>query len=294
MKLIHVTDTHLVSRDEVLYGLDPSDRLAACIADLNKHHADADLIVITGDLSHFGDRRSYLSLREILADSKVPVKLLLGNHDVQHVFQEVFPERVSEDPKNGFQQVLDTDVGRLFFLDTTMANSHAGHYSEARLDWLVERLEERPEQAAFLFMHHPPFKVEVPAMDRIGLVNMEVFKTRLKPFLPRIRHLFFGHVHRPMAGSWCGVPFSSLRGMNHQVWLDFSQAEEVPGSHEPPAYAVVLIDAERVIIHFHDFLYDGPRFQLSDVGYNFWEEQQRRSTTVGKKKKQVAVPEKNQ
>ena len=71
-------------------------------------------------------------------------------------------------------------------------------------------------------------------------------------------------------------------------------AGEIPVSHEPPTYAVVLIDAERVIVHFDDFLYDRPRFQLSDVDYNFWEEQQRRSTYVGKKEKQVTVPEKNQ
>ncbi len=279
MKLIHLTDTHLVGRDETLYGLNPCHRLEACIADINDHHADAEVIVITGDLTHFGDRRSYLCLREILAQSLVPVRLLLGNHDEQGMFHEVFQDALADDQAGGYQRTMESDVGRLYFLDTTVPGSHAGHYDEQRLDWLVERLEESPGQPVFLFMHHPPFRVGIPAMDRIGMVQMELFKSRLKPYFSRIRHIFFGHVHRPMAGSWCGIPFSTLRATNHQVWLDFSETGDIPGSHEPPAYAVVLIDAEQVIVHFHDFLYDGPRFDLSDVGYDFWDEQNRRSTS---------------
>jgi len=35
MKLIHITDTHLVGPGLRLYGLDPSARLNAAIADIN-------------------------------------------------------------------------------------------------------------------------------------------------------------------------------------------------------------------------------------------------------------------
>ncbi len=35
MKLIQITDTHLVPPGERLYGLDPRARLEACIADVN-------------------------------------------------------------------------------------------------------------------------------------------------------------------------------------------------------------------------------------------------------------------
>ena len=33
MKFIHITDTHLVAPGVPLYGLDPCERLAACLAD---------------------------------------------------------------------------------------------------------------------------------------------------------------------------------------------------------------------------------------------------------------------
>ena len=69
--------------------------------------------------------------------------------------------------------------------------------------------------------------------------------------------------------------------MSHQVWLDFSEdTEGVPGSHEPPAYAIVLIGADQVVIHFHDFLDDSRKFNLRDVDYSFWDEQERRLSAV--------------
>jgi len=77
-----------------------------------------------------------------------------------------------------------------------------------------------------------------------------------------VRHLFFGHVHRPISGSWHGVPFSTLRGTNHQVWLDFAAKGDIPGSHEPPAYGVVLINHETVVVHSHDFMDQSLKFSL--------------------------------
>jgi hypothetical protein len=48
--------------------------------------------------------------------------------------------------------------------------------------------------------------------------------------------------------------------LNHQVWLDFSVAEGIPSSLEPPAYAIILIDDDDVIVHLHDFLDPSPKY----------------------------------
>jgi hypothetical protein len=55
MKLIHITDTQFVAPGLTLYGLDPRVRLEAAINDINTHHSDAELAVITGDLTHWGE-----------------------------------------------------------------------------------------------------------------------------------------------------------------------------------------------------------------------------------------------
>ena len=84
----------------------------------------------------------------------------------------------------------------------------------------------------------------------------------LEPFRHQIRHLFFGHLHRPIAGSWLGIPMSTVRSMNHQTAFSLEDGPSIPGSFEPPAYCVVLIEADRVVVHFHDFLDQSPRFFL--------------------------------
>ncbi len=87
MKLIHITDIHLVPPGERLLGLDPGERLKACIRDINIHHSDADLCVITGDLANRGETAAYTLLRERLLELKIPCQLLIGNHDNRENFK---------------------------------------------------------------------------------------------------------------------------------------------------------------------------------------------------------------
>lgn len=275
MKLIHLTDTHFVGPGEELYGLDPRKRLDLCVADINRHHADADLAVITGDLTHFGDRPAFQNLKESLDNLVPPLRLIVGNHDLPDPLTEIFPD--VELDENGFvQSVLDRPEGRFLFLDSTLEGTHAGHYCEKRLAWLEQQLKEAEGRPCFLFMHHPPFPIHIKPMDRIALKEAGAFGETVAPYIGQIRHLFFGHVHRPISGSWRGIPFTTLRGTNHQVGLDFETDGETPGSHEPPAYAIVFIDPDQVVVHFHDFLDTSARFDLSETEFDFWEEQRDR------------------
>lgn len=263
MKIIHLTDPHFVLPGALLYGLDPRARLDAAVESINALHADADLVVVTGDLAHWGQPAAYTGLRECLSALEVPCVPILGNHDDRRAFLELFPDALQD--ANGFiQGIRETQEGRLVFLDTNQPGTHMGWYCEQRLAWLSERLTEGGDTPVFLFMHHPPFDVGLGAMDRISLVQKEAFAAVVRPHLGKLRHLFFGHVHRPIHGSWLGLPFSTLRATNHQVWLDFGATEDIPGSHEPPAYAVVIIDEDRVVIHNHDYLDSSRKFSLGE------------------------------
>ena len=77
-----------------------------------------------------------------------------------------------------------------------------------------------------------------------------------------IKHLFFGHLHRALSGSWRGIPFSNVPGTNHQVELNFTKAGLVPGSHEPPAYGVVFVKPDVTLVHLHNFLDQTATFNL--------------------------------
>jgi 3',5'-cyclic-AMP phosphodiesterase len=107
-------------------------------------------------------------------------------------------------------------------------------------------------------MHHPPFGVGVPAFDEINLMPSdarafgEVLQGRRNT-----RHLFFGHIHRTIFGSWRGLPFSTLPATAYQSLLDFTASEDF-FTHGPPAYGVILLDAEQVTIHTESYLHRGP------------------------------------
>lgn len=252
MKLIHVTDTHLVTPGVSLYDLDPYDRLTKCVDDILANHADAALCVVTGDLAHKGEQAAYHGLREQLGRLPMPVYPLVGNHDLRTPFRVAFPDALCDE--DGFVQgVLRLPEGDFLFLDTVEEGSNGGRYCERRERWLTQQLDAAGDRPVYLFMHHPPFPIHIPCVDRISLAAPERF-ARLVDGRRNIRHLFYGHVHRPVCGSWRGIPVSTMRGLNHQVPFDLHTVSPVPKSHEPPAYAVAWIDREQVTVHFHDYL----------------------------------------
>ena len=261
MKFIHLTDPHLVEPGLRLFGLDPLARLDAAVTDINIHHADAEVAVITGDLTHWGEASAYAGLRRTLDRLLIPYVPMIGNHDDRAALREAFPN-APVDSQGFIQGHRDSKAGRMVFLDTHQPGTHAGWYCEDRQQWLFRQLGAATGPV-FLFMHHPPFDVGLAPMDRLGIVQRDAVAEIIRPFRTRVRHLFFGHVHRPISGSWMGIPFSTLRGTSHQVCLDWTATgDSIPGSHEPPAYAIVLAGADTVVVHTHDYLDPSPKFSM--------------------------------
>lgn len=259
MKLIHLTDTHLVPPPRRLYALDPQARLAAAVEDINRHHADAELVMISGDLADRGEPEAYRALHETLASLEVPYALGMGNHDSRPHLQAAFPELPQD--ANGFvQYVWETSTGVMVMLDSANPGTHAGELCALRLAWLDACLREHRSRDVFLVLHHPPLEIGIRYMDAINLRNADDLQAVLARH-SNVRHIFFGHVHRPAAGSWHGIPFSTLPSLNHQVGLELSaDADRLPGCHEPPAYGVVLIEAHSLVSHVHQFLSESRRY----------------------------------
>ena len=252
-KFIHITDTHLVPPGEMLYGLNPIDRLALCIADVNRNHGDAAYAVVTGDLCHKGQPEAYAALRREFDKLAIPYYMLVGNHDDRANFRAAFPATQADD--NGFiQYSFDMGEGVLgICLDTNEPGKPWGTFCEKRGAWLTATLDTAGDRPVIVFMHHPPFKVQLKRMDDISLLEPKPFHDAIAG-RTNIRHLFFGHLHRPVAGSWRGIPISTLRATSHQVALDFVIEGRIAGSYEPPAYGVCLLEEDQMIVHMHDFL----------------------------------------
>ena len=114
MKFIHITDTHFVPKGQILYGRDPAVALGRCVEDINRTQSDADLCVITGDLTHWGEQEAFEHLREYLHKLQIPLRLLLGNHDDRETFRSVFHAQRADE--NGFIQSVDDFAKERFYL----------------------------------------------------------------------------------------------------------------------------------------------------------------------------------
>lgn len=265
VKIIHLSDPHLVRPGQVLYGLDPRARLDACVTHVNARHADADLCVVSGDLASHGELAAYENLRQGLKALTVPWRLALGNHDDLDNFLKIFPEASSEMP--GFlHYAVDARGVRLLVVDTRdvsgRAPRHGGWLCKARLRWLQDSLASA-SGPVLVVMHHPPMRVGIPSMDAIMLGNADAFHTAatcgpVPPFL------LIGHLHRTVGGLWRGLAYACAAGLNHHIALDLQNASPVPGSHEPPSYGLILVDGQSVTAHRVGFFDPEEPFPLAD------------------------------
>ena len=249
---LHFTDPHVPPPGGAVQGGDPTQSLAAALADAAGRHGPdgalpAAFAVFTGDLVRDGESEAYARLRETLAGLPWPVHLLLGNHDDRDAFRAAFPDAALDEA--GFvQHAFPTPAGLCLMLDTHAPGRPEGELCARRLAWLAARLAESTGPV-LLFLHHPPLPVGIPFMDGIALRDADAFWETLAPRRERIRHIFHGHLHRPIAGSWRGVPISSLRGTAFAVTLDQRPGEATVSHRQAPCYALARVLGDDVVVH---------------------------------------------
>ena len=115
MKIIHLSDPHIYT--DKIHGIDPVSRFKKALDHILKNHNDADLFVITGDITDLGDKESYQLFIKIIQDANLPEqldpKLIIGNHDNREEFKKNFP-LINLD-ENGLA-ISDTITGQASFL----------------------------------------------------------------------------------------------------------------------------------------------------------------------------------
>ncbi len=268
MKLVHISDIHLTIPGERMSGLNPHRRFTQALNDVAAHHSDAERIIITGDLTHWAEPEAYQSLKDALDKVALPVRLMIGNHDDRAAFLRAFPDHPT-DP-NGYVNHFE-DIGdlRLIYLDSCAPQTHAGHFGQDRCDWLAATLGEAGH--ARLFLHHNPMTLGLPAEDKIALVpeDRALFRAVIEANRDKIDYIHFGHVHAPIHGTYCGIPFASVPSTGNQSIPDMKETELLSGGPLPPAYFVLAIDGRDTTIHQIPFTWDGP-VHTGGTGWDDW------------------------
>jgi len=256
MKIIHLSDPHIHTK--ILNGIDPVNRFKEALNHIIKNHQDANLFVITGDLTHFGDEESYYRLNEILTKSALPKnlypKLMIGNHDTRENIKKIFSNIPIDE--NGFvQYFIEINDKRFIFLDTNLPGTAQGHFCKKRQGWLIDNLKNNNEnKKIYLFMHHNPLPLADKNSDEIGLQQREEFKNIIFANKDLIKHIFFGHQHITASGNYLGINFSSPRSTWSPLVSNFSSEYRLGAANTDPNYNVVLIKDDALIVHSEDFL----------------------------------------
>jgi 3',5'-cyclic-AMP phosphodiesterase len=251
-KIIWMSDLHFAATGLVA-GLDPRQRVQAAIDHVNRHHSDADLCVISGDLVNDAALADYSVLHGYLDGLAVPFVPMVGNHDARDGFCAALP--VPADRLVGFVQfALPVAGARVLCLDTLKPGSAAGEMCEARLGWVRAQLSAHPDDPTIVFLHHPPMALGLPMQDIDRLQDGEALLDLLTAF-GNVRFICAGHVHRPVSGSVRGIPYATMRSVLIQApaprpqwdWGSFSPADEAP------AIGVINVDGNDVNLHYIEF-----------------------------------------
>lgn len=255
-RIIVFTDIHF-SVEHLEREINPVARLEAGMRHALKYSPEAEHIIITGDLTHHGDVRSYELLKDTLKKFDRAIELMVGNHDNRENFLSVFSE-TAIDPDGFVQRTIDLPNHRLILLDTLDGPlydyplSHRGMLCEKRLSWLNTQLAEADGRGCIIFMHHHPHNVGFRAMDTIKLVNGQQFYETIERY-NNVLHISCGHVHRTISGTHRGIPFSVFKSTVGQMPMIFRTMDFHAETNEPAAYGLIDIESNGITVQTEDY-----------------------------------------
>jgi len=249
MRIAVFTDTHLTPPGRTVQGIDTSERLARCVAAVNDLAADADLCVVMGDLVEDFVPEAYAALVEGLKPLRVPVRLMMGNHDERAMLRDAWPALDADE--HGFAQAAITHRdGVVLLLDTSLPGTHEGVYCERRQAWLRARLAEAGDAPVLVFMHHPPVGLDTWS-DRSRLRDAEAVGAIMAE-AGNVRHILSGHTHRACSGTWRGIGWTVLHGIGPQNTLRWGSAEKPDFQDGPAQVGIIDFAGGDVRVHVTD------------------------------------------
>lgn len=235
--LLQLTDSHLFAApDGRLWGLptDESLRLVVDMArrDLARRGSKADLLLASGDLAQDGSipaYRRFQAMTEGLAEQTV---WTAGNHDD--------PDSIRAVGRDHLSGSVDCGAWRVILLDSRLPGEVFGGLNGADLAQLKEWLDDAHDRPVLIVLHHPPFAVGSPNMDRIGLRNPQPF-WRLLDAHPQVRGVLCGHVHQDYDGYRGPIRLLTSPATSVQFAVG---AETFSLSREAPGYRWLCLNAD--------------------------------------------------
>lgn len=256
---VHMTDTHIgPTADYARHGYLSLPCARRLVRIINTLPVAPDFVMHTGDVVTDPDPDSYELAVDTFSKLKAPIYYVTGNHDAAldvHRYLPMGPkEDVTKDPTL-LSYTFEVKGYRFLVLDARGPDSidPAGLLPEQQLEFV--RREAQPDGPPLIvFLHFPILPMNSGWMDANMLVlNGAALHEALLPARPRLRGVFYGHVHQHMQTLRDGILYVATASTFAQLsgWPGEVVSNVIPDA--PPAFSFVHLMPEQTIIHQHTF-----------------------------------------
>ena len=233
IQLVQLTDTHLFEDEtSTSKGVATVQSFEAVLEHL-KTLPCPDMLLLTGDLSHDETAESYRRLHRAIAPFGCPTYWIPGNHDQPQFMQEILNE-----PPVYAQNRIEMGGWVILLLNSQVWREIHGELSPESLAWLKEQLIESGERPVLIALHHPPLNTGDAWIDRINLLNADVFQQMVSQF-PSVKLVLFGHIHQEFDQEIAGVRYLASPSTCVQFQPD-SEEFAIDGDRAPGFRQVTL------------------------------------------------------
>lgn len=224
-RIVQLTDCHLYAAlDGAKRGFRSWDSLRAVLDAVASEQAD--LLLLTGDLSEDGSPASYRRLAAWLAELGLPLRALPGNHDDPEAMAAALP-------KGCMERVLDLGPWRSVLLHSRVPGQVGGALAAAEL----ERLAAAADAPTHLLvaLHHHVLPVGSAWIDALGLEDPPALRAQLAR-CSGVRAVLSGHIHQEADQLADGIRYLTCPST---CWQFLPGSATFTIDPRPPGYRVV-------------------------------------------------------
>lgn len=204
---VHLTDLHIgdPATDDHLFS-DTAQTLRTILAQIATISPKPRFIIASGDLTNRGDPESYELLREIMAQTDIPVIYAIGNHDTREGFYTGMGI-ATDTPDAPFYHDRIVEGIHVITLDSSTPGFIGGTIEDKQFDWLADVLNTHSQLPKLIVSHHPPALGDGPDLTHWRHIDYG-HSVRLAEMLKghNILGILCGHIHHDRVSSWHGIP----------------------------------------------------------------------------------------
>jgi 3',5'-cyclic-AMP phosphodiesterase len=261
LRFVHISDTHYAppNYDRPPSRFDPRRGVEALVEQVNALATAPDFILHTGDVAYDPYPDIYTEIKQVFSNFKYPLTYIPGNHDHNATLQTALLDVT--DVQVPFYRTEMIKGVRFIYLDSNHPDvaPPAGRVSADQIAWLQAQLHADDTTPVVIAVHHPLLKTHVSAwFDEFMMAdNGDAVHAVLARATPRLRGVFFGHVHQNITFYRDGIMYSGV----NSSWTQFDtlptdDMQTFNALEADPSFNMVTITTEETYIQRYPYRVD--------------------------------------